>query len=387
MPDYANSNQAGASYVAEATEGTTPGTPSMLRLRQTGITLNPQADSLVSEERRTDAQRTNVRKGIEASNGDITAEISYKALKDMFRAAVRYPIDTTGDATSTAGVDTEFTTSPDTIVRTSGSWVTDGFIPNMKIRITGSPLNAGVATITAVSALVITCSETFSIEAATSDVKIQAFYAENGITESSFSMEKLFTDIAQYQVFTGVKLGGFSLAAEVGTIPTATFPMMGRKSALTGSSLGVPADVDTAEVVDSKQNTMTINEGGVAVALIRSLSLAVDWARTPDNVLGKDTPQGYSAGQLNLSGSITSLFLDETLIDKFTAETETSIEFSFLDPAGNEIFFNIPAMKYTGAGTDISGDDRVPVELPFEAYRDATTGVSIYINMVPAIAV
>lgn len=76
------------SYVAESTFGTTPGTPSMLELRNTGTTLKATKDNFVSDEIRNDRQIVDLRHGLKRIAGDINFELSYGAFDDFLESAL-----------------------------------------------------------------------------------------------------------------------------------------------------------------------------------------------------------------------------------------------------------------------------------------------------------
>jgi hypothetical protein len=75
-------------YIAEVTQGTTPGTPAMKRLRNTGTTLNLTKDQLTSEEIRADRQIVDMRHGNKRVGGDINFELSYGSFDEILEAAL-----------------------------------------------------------------------------------------------------------------------------------------------------------------------------------------------------------------------------------------------------------------------------------------------------------
>lgn len=85
----ANSNifQSYLSYVAEVTPGTTPGTPSMLKLRTTDPTqLKAQIEALKSTEIYAHRQATLQRQGFKSIAGNVPFELSYGAFDDFLEA-------------------------------------------------------------------------------------------------------------------------------------------------------------------------------------------------------------------------------------------------------------------------------------------------------------
>lgn len=379
----ANNAQARLSYVKEDSFGTTPGSPSMLKMRATGWGLAPNRNALVSEERRSDGQIAAVRHGVKRAGGSVNCEALYLAHKDWLRAMLRY--DTTaGSFTSTAGTDTAFASATKKISRIAGDWTADGAAVNMKIRVTGSGSNDGVYTISAVTALEITVLEALADEAAGADVKMQGELAEPGTIETHFTVESALTDAGVYERYTGVTLGSMSINAPVDALATITFETMGKDLALADVELGAPSDVDTGEPIATPAGS--IKEGGTAIAIVTALECQVSLNRGERMALGEDALIGVRPGRFEVTGTVTVFVENKTLWEKYLNETETSLEAALQDPDGNELNIWIPALKFTGGSHDVGGDEDVPLQLPFQAYVDATTGKSIILNMIPATA-
>src|SRR5215207_5088414 len=87
MP-IATGGQHGMSIVKEVTYGTTPGSPVMKALRNNGTTLNPDKDSITSEELRGDRMISDLRHGNRRPRGDIPFELSYGSQDDLLEAAL-----------------------------------------------------------------------------------------------------------------------------------------------------------------------------------------------------------------------------------------------------------------------------------------------------------
>ncbi len=75
-------------HVAEVTYGTTPGTPTMLETKNTGVTIAATKDSFISEEIRNDRQITDLRHGLMQVSGDINFEAQYGAYDDLLEGAL-----------------------------------------------------------------------------------------------------------------------------------------------------------------------------------------------------------------------------------------------------------------------------------------------------------
>jgi len=75
-------------FVQEVTQGVTPATPAMKRLRNTGTTLNLTKEAIQSAEIRADRQISDSRHGNRRIGGDINFELSYGAFDDFIAAAL-----------------------------------------------------------------------------------------------------------------------------------------------------------------------------------------------------------------------------------------------------------------------------------------------------------
>jgi hypothetical protein len=90
-----------------------------------------------------------------------------------------------------------------------------------------------------------------------------------------------------------------------------------------------------------------------------------------------------SLSRSNLTGQVTAYFENSTLVEKFLNETESSINFTMPDGAGNAQKYIIPRIKYTGGQPDVSGEGPITLTMPFQALLDGTTETNILIERTP----
>ena len=390
----ANAGQTDLAYVLESTYGTTPGGPSMKYLRNVSNGLNAERSVLASRERRADGQVAFVRHGMHRAGGPIECELSWQALKDWIRAALRY-LTTSGRGITTiadaSANNLTWAAADDSVTRASGSWVTDGFVVGMKIRYTGAGLNGvsplGVWTISAVTAAKLTFEENAVVnETLASGAHVfEGEYATNGTTESSFSAERGHTDIAQYMIFTGLKINTMSFSFTPDEIPTVSFDTIGADVSISGSRLDAAIDdVDTSEPLDNYNGDFL--EAGVTSAILRAMDCSLSWNRAGLEALGSDEFVDVSAGTFVVTGSVRAYFQNATLYNKFINETASSLMMMCTDPAGNRFYLYFPELKYIGGDIPVGGDDVLEINMPFQAYRDPTRGTTVEISMVPATA-
>jgi hypothetical protein len=82
----ANGAQHSLHYIAEATYGTTPSTPTFTPLPHTGTTLALSKDGIESEKLRGDRQVEDFRHGNRSIGGDVSSELEYGAFDDILEA-------------------------------------------------------------------------------------------------------------------------------------------------------------------------------------------------------------------------------------------------------------------------------------------------------------
>jgi hypothetical protein len=73
-----------------------------------------------------------------------------------------------------------------------------------------------------------------------------------------------------------------------------------------------------------------------------------------------------------VTGNITAYFDNDTLLNKFLNETESSLLMSVTDAAGNTFGAYLPKVKYTGGQPDISNEANSTLAMPFQALQDVT---------------
>lgn len=202
-----------------------------------------------------------------------------------------------------------------------------------------------------------------------------------GTDLGSFTIRRRFTDVGVTQVFTGVKFSNLSLSIN-SQIATATFSCVGSGMDtvdIPSATIGAKSATDPFSGLD----VTTIKEGGIAVGAITELSLSINNGINPTFVLGSPVSGELIAGRSNITGSATYYFQNQTMLNKFLNETESSIEFTLTDPAGNALKFILPRIKYTSSQPDVGGEGEIFLSMPFQALYDVTADSNIVVERTP----
>jgi hypothetical protein len=204
-----------------------------------------------------------------------------------------------------------------------------------------------------------------------------------GTTLKSFTAERRFEDIAQYQVFTGCIVNTMSLTITPNAMVTGSFGILGKDASFSGSSLGNPTAAPTHPPFDAF--TGALEEGGSAIATVTSIELNLDNGMSPAFVIGSAVTPQLIVGRSNLTGTITAYFDSLSLLNKFLNETESSLSVTLDGASGGDLVISIPRLKYSGGSNPVTGStEAVMLSLPFQALRSAADGTNLVITRVPA---
>lgn len=201
-----------------------------------------------------------------------------------------------------------------------------------------------------------------------------------GTTLKTFTLERAFTDVSQFLVYTGCAVNSMSLQVQPNRMLTGTFGMIGLNMDTDVAQLGVATDVATNPVMDSF--TGSLQEGGSPNAVVTSLSLDVNNGIDPSFVIMKNAADDLTYGRSNVTGRISCKFNDLAMYNKFVNEVESSLSIT-LDGVGGDYTILLPRIKYTGGDIPVSGEGPVVLDMPFQALLDPVTGTNLQITRVP----
>jgi hypothetical protein len=215
------------------------------------------------------------------------------------------------------------------------------------------------------------------------------FKVDNTDSLYSYGIEQGFTDIAQYQLFTGCKFGKFSF--ETGGDKSELFmtiDVMGaQEAALAGTSCD--SSPDSISLTKFGNFEAAVTEGGSPAANVKSLSLTFDNKLDGDTfVLGDGGVRGaINEGIASPSGEMTAMFENATLYNKAVNGTESSLSLVFTKGVYS-LTFAVDELIYERKGPSITTPTGIWLSAPFRGYysddADATCIKVTLVNDVSA---
>lgn len=376
----------------EAQWGVTPAS-AMTALRFTGESLGYNISTTSSNEIRSDRQITDlIQTGAEASGG-VNMEMSFGTYDEFMEGALGGAfanLDASDDddgvitaGTTVGNLDFDLDATGNTI--TLGSSVVHDIVSGQWVKLTGSSGDDGYHLASDVTGQVLTVPSITTTETIESVATIEGAMLRNGVTQHSWTLEKFFSDIAQYISFTGMMVGGMNLSMAVNAILTGDFTFVGKDSAIDGATVGTGTAnaATTTDVMNAVSNLGNILEGGVPITgtFIQNLSIGVDAGLRPQGGIGNLGNVAVGLGRINITGDLTAYFENATLYNKYLNNTETSISFRLTDSTGNVYVITLHRVKYS-TGEVVAGgvDSDVLINMSYQAIRHATYGCTMQVD-------
>lgn len=398
-------------YRPEQTWGEDPTTASpfnpIRELRFTNESLNYSAQTVVSEEIRSDRQVSDIiRTGVE-SGGDVGIELSFGAFDDLFEGMLYNDWSAVQDSDLNSPADPGFTValdSPNTSSTISAASPTTGFLNSLTvgafIEVSGSvlsPVNDGYYRVTANSgANSITVSPALP-SPGVDGFRIRESHLRNGTTLKSFLLEKAFTDVGEYFSFTGMRVGTANISIAPGAILTGSFGFSGENATVQGNSIiagltspeTIPvAANDVFNAVDNVGNVLI--DGAVdADVCFTEITFDVENNLRFQPCIGQLESSGIGVGRTQISGTLSAYFVNRSFFEKYLNFDTVAVSFTITDAAGNTYLMDFPSVKFTNGEVVAGGNDEdVLVTIEFTAKRDPTLGFTFGLNRfgtIPAI--
>ena len=384
----ADSSRAQLYSLNESVWGTTPAA-AMTQLRYTAESLGYNISNVTSNEVRSDRQIVDlIQVGAEAS-GNVDFELSYGA-QDAVLAGALFSDWGTPVAVS-ASADIAASNAGSAFTSSATDFTAAGIAVGQWLRVSGfaasSGANNGYYQVTSVAANSLGVSPAPASDEAAGglDIVMAGSVLRNGVTESSFTLEKAFTDVGKFIAFTGMVANTLSLDIQTGQVLRGSASFMGKAATIGDSTAGTGAPVAASvnDVMNAVNNIGEVREANVVLAgtVLRALSVRVANGLRGIQAVGALGNVDIGAGRCTVTGSVSIYFSDGAWYQKYLAGTQTSLSFRVQDGDGNAYVVSLPKVKLTGGRVQAGGNDRdVMADFDFQALRDPDTGCTIQID-------
>ena len=203
-----------------------------------------------------------------------------------------------------------------------------------------------------------------------------------GTTLVPLTIEEAQSDISQYKVNRGCVVNGFTLNAPVDGLANISFDILGLSQEMAASSVDADDSYDAQPVRQPFTHCGgTISEGGSPIGIVTDINFTMTNNLSSVFVWGNCDPNDLIPARIDVTGTLSVLFQDEVLYNKFINDTSSSLSFTLDDGNGNTVQIDMGNIKYTGADMPVdAGSGLRVISMPFRALQDSGTGTTIRIT-------
>lgn len=401
MP-FGSSNLTQLRIVEESTFAGSAAAANSNNLRNTGDTLafaisNKESEELVSDRMTTDLIQVSA-----SASGPVNFELSYKEFDTILRAALcsawsYYGVSTVGagqgQGTAFGMTCTASVLTADVAPTTTSAFSTLGLGRWFQVICAGSAnhlkwFKTHAATAATGTTITVDPSTPLTADAASKSCKLSAARLSNGVTQTSFKIEREHTDIGQFFQFNGMTVSKISLSIASGDIIKGSIEFMGKNGARSVATAmpGTPIASQTFDVMNAITGVGTVREAGVTLSdKIKKLDLNIENSLRGQDAVGELGNAGIGFGSFKVTGSMSVYLQNGNLYDKFLNNTSSSLDIPLMDGAKNGYLIALPKLKYGDAKvTAGSKDQDCMIEIPFTALKDSVTGKQLIIDRMGA---
>jgi hypothetical protein len=208
------------------------------------------------------------------------------------------------------------------------------------------------------------------------------------ITPHSFSLETAFTDVNQFFLVKGQRVGTFSYDLSSNAVLKGSFGFQGQGMTRAGATtLGNTGSYSVLGTVNTQIMNSTVDVGSVYMngsALVTALqSLQVKGTNNlrDQMAIANTFPAGVGAGRIEISGSLVAYFVDGTMWDNFRNHSTVSLGWNLTDGDNNHYEWTLPSVVFDTDTVNPAGRDQDIMEnLSFTAKRDPATACTFQVD-------
>lgn len=341
---------------AESTYGIAPaaGDTNAQLLRRVTCDIAPNIATFKSAEIRPDRQLVTFRHGTQTVRGTLRGELAPGTYTDTIFASLLACTPAAGSISDLSAVTVTYVAAasgtPATITRSAGSFITDGIKWGDIIRLANSSVSANNARnfrVLGITALVITVSRTPSstADAALVNASVEALTAGSDastasltatvtgkklvspdpltggtLQDPSFTLEQFFSDQNLSELYTGNKPTDARLNFVPSGLTTMDSTFMGHAyTTQSGQYFTATTPATTTQALTGVSGTIRVDN--IDIGLVTSCQMTIAGGHTVDPVIGTPFVPFVFPGIIDVSGTLSILFFDETFFNAAINET------------------------------------------------------------------
>lgn len=214
---------------------------------------------------------------------------------------------------------------------------------------------------------------------------------KNGVTPSAATLEFLFEQGAtdSYVRYRGVRFNTLDMTLRARQSVSANFGIMGIGDTTPGTTIitgATYADATETPVFNAGLNVSSLTFTGIMSApKIQQMTMRINNNIYQNDVVGAYEPYSHGLGRFEVTGSLTTYFENLDTFNAIRNHDDVALGFVLEDEIGNSYTFAIPKVKLLDGGpTGVGNGQPVLLEVPYQAYFDATSAASLSITRVAA---
>lgn len=381
-----SSNRERLAYKAEVTFGTNLGGDATA-LNFTSNSLTKSNETQNSNFVRSDTNIAGtVRTGINVG-GDVGIELQYGEYDPFIEAVLRSTFPTA--LSISANTTIAFVNSSNSI---TGTGLFGNAVVGQWVKVSGATnaANNGYFLITSKpdSDSIVVAGATLTDETAGQAITIKGAACQNSTTEKSFTLERQFLDITEYQLYTGMRVGSLALNFNTAAIASGSLSFLGQEAANSGSSgfNANPTAASTTASMNTVDNIKQIFINRVASTYdFLSLDFTISTNSEGLRKIGALPVSAVSQRSIGVSGNF-GLYKEDDVFDDYKNDF-SSLDIAIVteDAAGNGYVWHFPEC-YIGDGSNNNQGVNTDIieNYSFMAVLDPTLGTTMSVSRFPA---
>lgn len=346
-------------------------------------TFDTEADKYSSNEIDPSQQQGDTRLGNFRTSGAIKGEASCGTYAVLMAALLRKDFAIGGVTTAQITI----SSAAGGLVRSAGSWLTDGFDAGNVVRITGfattgAANNAKNFFVTSVTALNLNGQfmdgSAMTVKAAGDSVTVtatgkQSFTPLTGHTNDWFTAEIQDAGCtpAVNRTFIDQLVSKMDISVQPNGMTSVDFTFMGKSEGAPTSTAYFTSPAAAPATGKFSGSTAMLSVNGIPSLICTGMSLSIDGQVKIDSVIGSKYATAASRGKVVGSGQFTVLMQDSTYLDYFKAETEIPLAYAMASsssPLADVMALSMGRVKITSAKVD-DGEKNKIVTCAFDILR------------------